>query len=163
MTVRRQATLFLYDESLDALRRQWNPLQAALIDCHVTLLREDEVEDWDEIKNRLLTMPRAFEMEFGKPIREENLVYLPCVEGTESFQSLRATLLQSGSHEPRLHKPHVTLIHPRNGLCTDAIFEAIFQSVEKKRVLIGEVCLIEQVDGGPWSILGRYALEGPTR
>ena len=163
MTVRRQATLFLHDESLDALRRRWNPLQAELIDCHVTLLREDEVDDWDDVRNWLLTKPSAFVMEFGKPVREDNLVYLPCTDGVDAFQALRACLLQSHTQMPRPHKPHITLIHPRNGQCTDEIFEMIFQAVERKRVVFDEVCLIEQVAGGPWSVLGRYTLEGPLR
>ena len=47
--IRRQATLFLrHRESVESIRRQFNPAQAELISAHVTLCREDEVEDADE-------------------------------------------------------------------------------------------------------------------
>jgi 2'-5' RNA ligase len=156
--IRRQASLYLNGfPTIDLLRHQFNPDQARLIPSHVTLVREDEVEDWSEFSSRVHSvMPLELIIDFGAPIRKGNLVYIPAVGSTLPFDRLRKSLLESDSRgtkkpEPRQHDPHITLIHPRNGICSDHVFEQILQSVFPFSAVFREISLIEQIDGGPWN------------
>ncbi len=109
------------------------------------------LEDWE------------LKLSFGMPIWRDGLVYLPVSEARSTdlgltFDRLRAKLLVGQSEEestraPRKHHPHLTLIHPRNGLCTDSIFAEIQQSLVEFEYSFREVVLIEQTDGGPWQVL----------
>ena len=61
MITRRQASLYLYDAWIvEGLRKRFNPAQAALIPAHITLCREDEVNDWTAFEDRIrATLPIA--------------------------------------------------------------------------------------------------------
>lgn len=150
MHTRRQASLYLNNAPhIESLRTRFNPAQAKLIPAHVTLIREDEVADWDELNQRLKDLGDIeLTLQFGFPKREENLVFLSVVGGNDQFDKLRATLLPGTT--PRKHNPHLTLIHPRNGICTDAIFDEIIDTVSAFEATFTTVSLIEQTDGGPW-------------
>jgi 2'-5' RNA ligase len=154
ISTRRQATLYLPPpdgERVEWIRSHFNPLQFGLIRAHVTLCREDEVGDWDELSSRLTRLGTVeVELTFGKPVRDRNLVHLPAVGSTESFDTLRDALLAVGGSRPRKHDPHITLIHPRNGTCSDAAFEEIARRCEPFSTTFRAVSLIEQVDGGAW-------------
>lgn len=150
MQTRRQASLYLNDAPLiESVRMRFNPAQAKLIPAHVTLIREDEVADWDELHQQLKSVGDIeLTLQFGAPKREANLVYLPVVSGTYEFDELRSALLPGTT--PRKHNPHLTVIHPRNGICTDAIFEEILDALSAFEATFTTVSLIEQTDGGPW-------------
>lgn len=152
-TVRRQITLFVPGPErsrLDSIREQFNPAQAALIAAHVTLCRDDEVLEWSALQDRAQQMSDfVVSLRFGAPVREHNLVYLPVVESTESFDELRQQVLDDEAC--RIQEPHVTLIHPRNGTCTDATFKAI-QSLlnEELNITFRELTFIEKIGEHPW-------------
>lgn len=151
---RRQASLYLPEQfQLEALRFRHNPLQAQLIPAHVTLCREDEVVDWVAFESRLESLcPFEITLEFGAPVRERDFVYLPVRSGLEDFHEFRCTLLTTTA---RRHNPHVTIIHPRNGTCTDQIFAEISATISPFQTTFREVMLIEQEDGGVWKIMSR--------
>lgn len=152
---RRQASLYLTGQSdIESLRSRYNPMQARLIPPHVTLCREDEVTDWGDFQNRLESLrPFAITITFGIPVREDNFVYLPVLEGLEEFQSFRQAILSS---EARIHIPHLTLIHPRNGICTEQIFAEISKTItEPLPYTFCEVRIIEQEEGGIWNVISR--------
>ncbi len=155
---RRQASLYLPDPfEVEAVRLRYNPIQARLIPAHVTLCREDEVTDWEAFRARLESL-RPFEitLTFGAPVREHDFVFLPVLEGLDDFQLFRRRLLQT---EARNQTPHVTLIHPRNGTCTDEIFADISATIISPfQRSFREVMLIEQEDGGVWSVVSRVGL-----
>ncbi len=159
MVVRRQASLFWYDvPEVEEIRSLYNPEQARLIPAHVTLVREDEVEDWEELEDRIRNRTSmSISIALGDPLWENGLVYLPCIGSTEEFDAMREYLLTHSGRAPRKHLPHVTLIHPRNGTCTDEIFATIRQQLGPMVATFREIALIEQVDGGPWTCLSRYA------
>jgi hypothetical protein len=154
MVSRRQATLYLpppHAAAIDRLRLAYNPVQHGLIRAHVTLCREDEVGDWDEVTRRLRTSaPIAVTLAFGAPVRDGNLVYLPGVGSTASFDQLRTTLLSRPGAVVRKHEPHITLIHPRNGACSEGVFAAIVDSCVPFTATFREVTLITQINGGVW-------------
>lgn len=149
---RRQASLYLADvPQLESMRANYNPAQFQLILAHVTLCREDEVEDWDILRERLESLcPFEITLGFDAPVRNDDFVFLPVGEGLQSFHEFRKALL---THEPRVQNPHVTIIHPRNGICTDQIFEEISQCIFPFQRTFRDVMLIEQIDGGIWHII----------
>ncbi len=146
---RRQASLFLHDQfQIESLRLRYNPVQARLIPAHVTLCREDEVTDWDEVRTRLESLsPFEIQLQFGEPVREDNFVFLPVIEGCDRFHEFRCAIL---GDDARRHVPHVTMIHPRNGTCTDQIFADISATVSPFQYTFTEVMLIEQEGDGVW-------------
>lgn len=146
---RRQATLFLSENlSVEAIRNKFNPAQAALIAAHVTLCREDEVVDWDEFSKQCHELkPLVLELEFGPPVRNGDLVYLPCVGGNAEFDNLRRSLLGPSA---RKHNAHITLMHPRNSVCNDSIFDEICSSLKPFAHRFSRVDLIMQENDGVW-------------
>lgn len=160
MTSRRQATLYLplpEAAAIERLRSAYNPVQHGLIRAHVTLCREDEVVDWDDLATRLRQIgPISVSLSFGAPIRSAGLVYLPTVGPTTSFDELRIALLARPGVAVRTHSPHITLVHPRNGSCSDASFAKIEQEYVPFSATFRSVTLIAQADGGPWQDLETY-------
>ncbi len=53
--------------------------------------------------------------------------------------------------------PHVTIIHPRNGVCTDNAFAEIQRMLPPFQWTFSEISLIEQINGGPWKKLVSYS------
>lgn len=157
---RRQATLFLQRPSwVNKIRLDLNPAQARLIDAHVTLCREDEVSDWEELGRRLLDLqPHAVTLKFGPPHRDGDLVYIPCVGSTSAFDDLRYMLLGIASAKPRKHNPHITLIHPRNGICSDAGFASIISVFEPFSYTFDEVAFIQQENSSIWETVQTFRL-----
>lgn len=53
----RQLTLFVAQAAavtIESIRAAYNPKQTELIKCHVTLCREDEIQDLEKVVNNLL-------------------------------------------------------------------------------------------------------------
>lgn len=157
MSTRRQATLYLPNpgaEAVESIRARFNPQQQALICAHVTLCREDEVDDWNAFAKRLRGIGKVeVELTFDGLVRDNDLLYLAPSAGTESFDALRAVLLTSDGGGPRRQAPHITLIHPRNGHCSDADFATIASAFRPFTTTFRFVTLIEQHDGGCWKNL----------
>ena len=148
-------TIYLSGQSqIETVRLRYNPLQAQLIPAHVTLCREDEVTDWITFEARLKKLsPFQVTLTFGVPVREDNFVFLPVQEGRNNFHDFRSAIL---SKEARTQTPHVTLIHPRNGTCTDQIFAEIVATVNAPfQYSFREVMLIEQENGGVWKSISK--------
>ncbi|MBK8813433.1 MAG: hypothetical protein IPN69_22275 [Acidobacteria bacterium] len=156
--IRRQATLFLRgNEAVDAVRREFNPKQARLIGSHVTLIREDEVSDWVELRTRIAGLElRPIKLKFGQPERDGDLVLVRC-RVPAAFDRLREQLLEL----PRRHGAHVTRIHPRNGVCTDADFEIISSRIQPFEHIFDEITFIRQAPGGVWETVERFQMRGP--
>ena len=152
--MRRQATLYVpppFDSAIEPLRSRFNAVQFGLIRAHVTLCREDEVTDWEFLADQISRLEKIeISLSFGRPVREGNLVTLPTVGSTESFDAFRRIVLTGQSEPIRKHNPHITLIHPRNGACTDQIFGEMSCELSPFSVTFRSVALIEQVDGGVW-------------
>lgn len=58
----------------------------------------------------------------------------------------------------RKHKPHITLIHPRNGKCSDKIFDLATLLVKPFSHTFDEISFIEQAEGKVWKIIESFAL-----
>ena len=161
---RRQLTLFIDSNAaatIEQLRRQFNPLQYALIKAHVTLSREDELNPIEKVMSNLMMLHNEpVSIEFGKPIRfsENNGVLIPAIGTNESFQELRKNILKDIVEEPRRHEPHITLMHPRNSTCTDILFEQISKFSFPNIIQFKKISLVEQEMGKQWQLVKEFEL-----
>lgn len=162
--IRRQLTFFVNKANavtIEAIRSRYNPLQQKLIDAHVTLCREDEIENMDAVLDNLEHLQQQpISLFFEEPVRFDNGagVLIPAAANNDAFQHLRKKILAGAIEDPLEHQPHITLMHPRNATCTDAIFEAIKRESFPKRLKFNTITLIEQRDGGTWITLKWFAM-----
>lgn len=163
--IRQQLTLFVSpkdSKEIENIRRQFNPKQYHLIDSHVTLCREDEIENISFILDILQQLDTSkITIRFGQTTRFDNGfgVLLPALSDNEEFQQLRLKILTGLGMTVRRHEPHITLMHPRNSTCTDEIFKEIQKINLPTSLSFDTISLIEQVDGGQWQILMKYKLK----
>lgn len=165
---RIQLTLFVDEKqsaAIERIRQKFNPLQYRLIRAHVTLCREDEIESFDNVLYNLTSqvLPKI-SICFGKVTRfsEGNGVLLPVNDNLHSFRTLRSQVLYGIIEAPRNHEPHITLMHPRNSICTDEIFQQIIKINLPTIITFGKVSLIEQVEQEPWKIIQEFDLNEPA-
>lgn len=160
---RRQLTLFIQGDHLgmiEEIRREFNAVQYGLISAHVTLCREDETSSMDRVLENIERM--AFDqpliIKFGAVERFENGkgVWLPASTDNQQFQEWRKQVLKGVVDPPAQHSPHVTLMHPRNSTCTDDTFYKIKQYPLPTELWFNEISLIEQRNGGRWTILDKF-------
>lgn len=161
---RRQLTLFVTGEesfAIEKIRKQFNPRQYKLIQSHVTLCRDEELDNYEALLQNLqhLYFP-AVVLGFGNAIRfsDGNGVLLPVTAGLSQFQSLRKAVLQNIVATVKKLQPHITLMHPRNSTCTDEMFEQIQKSALPQNIAFRTVSLIEQVAGNKWNTLAEFNL-----
>lgn len=161
---RRQLTLFIpapASDPIEKIRREFNPAQYALIKSHVTLCREDELEQPEKVILNLTRLRHGrITIDFGAPVRFSGGkgVLLPAIGTHESFQQLRERILQGIIEKPRTYEPHITLMHPRNAACTDELFEQIERCVFPDKIEFRKISLIEQETGKKWNVLEEFEL-----
>jgi 2'-5' RNA ligase superfamily len=168
-TKRIQLSLFI-DETesveIEKIRSIFNPEQYALIKSHVTLCREDELGEIEKVLGNLERLNAdCITIDFGKAVRFSNSkgVLLPAIDNNESFQALRVKVLQGIIKNPRIHEPHITLMHPRNSTCTDAVFQKIEQCIFSAKIQFNNISLIEQETGMPWNIVQKFELKNESK
>lgn len=160
---RQQLTLFVENneaELIEKIRGKYNPEQFRLIAAHVTLCREDEIENIEKVVQNLEKLNESsISIDFGNIVRFSNGrgVLLPALND-DSFQKLRKKVLEGIIQNPRVHQTHITLMHPRNSTCTDAIFEELQAIKFLSKLSFNKISLIEQEKGKKWEILREYPL-----
>ena len=166
--IRKQITLFVEkkdSEIIEQLRKEFNLVQFELIKSHVTLCREDEIHNLEQVRSNLLLLRQTeFVIEFGKVARFDDGkgLFLPVINDNVEFQELRKQVLVGLYDNPRKQKPHITLMHPRNSTCTDNIFEQIKKISLPKKLKFKKISLIEQIDGGKWKVQEEFELKVRT-
>lgn len=161
---RIQLTLFIPDQdavAFEKIRKAHNPEQYKLIHAHVTLCREDELDQIDDVMLNLEQLQfECFAINFGAVERfsQGKGVLLPAIGDNEAFQKLRSHVLHGIIDQPRKHEPHITLMHPRNATCTDEIFESIPKNSFPQQIIFDKISLIEQEIGEKWQIIKTYKL-----
>ncbi|MEO0898808.1 MAG: 2'-5' RNA ligase family protein [Bacteroidota bacterium] len=162
---RKQLTLFLDEiesEPIEWIRRTYNPIQYDLIKSHITLCREDEIEDLTHILINLEEIDiQQFELktEGVKRFSNGKGVFIPVLDEEHNFRELRRLILKHAEYPPREHKAHVTIMHPRNSTCNDDIFSEIVKVKIPKILSIKKISLIEQEIGKEWRILSEFSLK----
>lgn len=158
---RKQLTLFV-DElngNIEKIRSEFNSAQYGLIAAHVTLCREDEIEELEIVKAHLRSIrlpgPLQMELESVERFAEGNGVLMRGSDKNDSFQELRKLVL--GQRELKKEQsPHITLMHPRNSVCTDEIFDQIQTRALPLKLEFRKISLIEQKSGARWEILETF-------
>lgn len=164
MHIRRQLTLFVDPndaETIEQVRQKFNPRQFELIKSHVTLCREDEIQNLKQVISNIHSLTlQEIVIEFGKVVRFDNRkgLLLPAANDSEDFQALRRQVLHGLNDNLRKQEPHITLMHPRNSICTDEIFEQIERLRLPTQLKFKRISLIEQEDVGRWKILQEFSL-----
>ena len=160
-------TLFISDQNgmIEKIRAAFNPEQFNLIPAHITLCREDEIEPLEKVLKNLgsIILPGPLRIEFGPVERFEDGkgVLLPGLIGNPGFDDLRKAVLTGIIDIPRNHRPHITLMHPRNSCCTDEIFRQIRVVALPIVLNFDTVSLIEQEQWGPWKVVEHFPICRP--
>ena len=155
--VRRQLTLFVSEPErtpLDALRARADPVQHALIAAHVTLVRDEDVADWDVVRARLARLePLPLELELGPPVELEGGALALAARGPcAAFEALRAAFLAGQPGAARAQTPHLTLLHPRNRAHWGLTPAEVRALPLPTRVTLAAPVLIEQEPGQAWRV-----------
>lgn len=162
MEIRRQLTLFLEEKDaleIERIRLKFNPVQYELIKSHVTLCREDEIGNLQQILDNIHSLNRRLlTINFEKVVRfsEGKGVLISAHQNNPEYHNLRKNILLGD--KIRFSEPHITLMHPRNSNCTDKIFDEIKKLDFPKKIAFETISLIEQVDGGEWKTLQKFKL-----
>jgi 2'-5' RNA ligase superfamily len=162
---RTQLTLFISANDsvqIEKVRKQFNPAQYALINSHVTLCREEELEQLEKIIQNLEKLEHAaITINFGSVVRFANGagVLLPAIGSRDAYHNLRGKILQNIINKPGTPEPHITLMHPRNSLCTDDISEQIKSYNLPAALTFSAISLIEQEPGMKWQVLREFELK----
>ncbi len=160
--IRRQLTLFVNQKdakTIEQVRQKFNPRQFELIKSHVTLCREDEIQNLAQVITNLSLLTQSeIVIEFGKVTRFDNGkgLLLPATTNNTAFQELRKQVLVGLTDNPRKQEPHITLMHPRNSTCTDNIFGQIEKVSFPTKLKFERISLIEQEIGGQWRVLQEF-------
>ena len=147
---------------IESIRKKFNSRQQQLIDSHVTLCREDEIENIDKVLDNLQNLDTpVITIRFGKAIKFDNNkgVLLPASADNDQFHQLREKVLIALNKPIRRHEPHITLMHPKNSTSTDEIFEEIQSATLPICLKFDTISLIEQNDGGQWQIIKTFTLK----
>jgi hypothetical protein len=159
---RIQLTLFVSENDsmqIEKIRHEFNPVQYTLIKSHVTLCREEELEQLEKVIDTLEKLEHeAIAIDFGSVVRFANGagVLLPAIGSPNAYYALREKVLQGITNNPGTPKPHITLMHSRNSLCTDEIFEQIKNYRLPAKLIFGTISLIEQEPGMKWQVLREF-------
>lgn len=163
---RIQLSLFVAPDeaaAIEDVRRTFNIRQYELIKSHVTLCREDELEPLDRVLENLNELDHGLlPLAFGAPIRfsEGRGVLMPAI-GHEAFQALRQRVLKGVVERPRIHEPHLTLMHPRNSTCDEVAFEQIRSRALPRVLTFSTISLIvQEAWDQPWRKLQEFELRG---
>ena len=159
--IRTQLTLFIEqsNETIEKIRAEYNLKQYNLISAHITLCREDEIAEMEEVIERikLINLKKPIRIEFKKVERFSlgKGVLIPAIDKNIAFRELRKSVLG----QKKLTKercPHITLMHPRNSECTNEIFKKIESQDLPTELLFKKISLIEQINGGKWNVIKEF-------
>jgi 2'-5' RNA ligase len=163
VNARRQLSMYVPKATgaqLASVRQKLDPVQAALIPAHVTLCREDEIDQLsaDTIEARIRSSAvKPITLRFGRPTAfQGHGVLLPCVAGEDAFHALRAHVL--GTAAIRTHAPHITLAHPRNLLPLKSGIADATGLPEVMTCTFDTIFSIEQIGAAPWRVLQEFTL-----
>jgi 2'-5' RNA ligase len=162
------ATIFLPVEAtrwIETARRQWDPVMAARIDAHVTLIYPEEVPDVSLLAERLAAASAAatpFRLRFGGIGRDHSGgVYVHVDDLDGGYQLLRDNIL-GAPFRPVAFTPHVTIAHPLTSEHRRDFQDEHAVEPPGPAFAVDEVA-ITGFDGTRWVTLTRYSLGAPRR
>lgn len=163
--MRRQLTLFVQKNDsrrIEDIRYRFNPQQSDIINSHVTLCREDEIENIGQVLHNLEKLKqRPIAITFGQIAKFDNGkgVYMKPTGDNNDFHQMRTEILKGVNDNPRRQEPHITLMHPKNSTCTAGIFERISKMDIPTSLIFNKISLIEQEGNNAWKIIKEIELK----
>jgi 2'-5' RNA ligase len=143
---------------IEAVRAILDPVQRALIAAHVTLCREEELDEVAQatLHDRLANLRyEPITLRFGRPERFfDHGILLECIDGQDEFRMLRDDLL--GSKTIRTQRPHITLAHPRNAKALGNSMVNASKMRDDISITFRTIQLIEQQSNQPWQLLSSF-------
>ena len=158
---RRQLSMYIPPEQasiIETVRSMVDPIQHQLIPAHVTLCRDNELNNFAGIEDRLQVNPhRCVELTFGRPeVFHGHGILMECIAGLSVFQLLREFLLGPACKNAQL--PHLTLAHPRNPKAAGNSPENTGLITTPFHAVLDRIVLIEQEEDSPWTVLREYGM-----
>ena len=159
---RKQLILFVPSTKrsmIEYVRSTYDPKASDLIDAHVTLVREHEVNDWELIGQKLKELTAIhIPLQFKPPFRPNGGGVLLLANGnSKEYYQYREYLLERQPGEVYEQKPHITLMHPRTSTSTNAQFSLIAKLMLPQEITFTEISIIEQEQGKPWNELHKFS------
>lgn len=160
----RRYLLFVLDgeaaETVQGLRRQWDPVMAERIDAHLTLVYPQEFDDEELLLERAAAAASntaPFEVRPGT-VERSNLggVWARVLDDSGAWAELRSSIL-TPPFRPYPVTPHITIVHPRT---SDRSREAL-ASLNGARIwqpLRVEELLFTETGKGGTRVLDRFPL-----
>ena len=144
--------------AIEAVRALVDPVQHRLIPAHVTLCREEDLDEVDTVRARLEALRFApVVLRFGAAVAFSSHGWLlPCLDGEDAFAALRARVIGT-ERALRVQVPHLTLAHPRNAKAIGNTPTNATQLPAPLALGFATIALIEQDDATtPWRVVARY-------
>jgi 2'-5' RNA ligase superfamily len=159
--IRQQLSLYVpIDDAviIEEVRKIVDPIQHQLIPAHITLCREDELEEFAKIKARLSNIPlQSLTLRLGQPeVFSSHGWLMNCIEGEDEFRALREYVLDGKNI--RNQSPHLTIAHPRNPKAVGNSLHNISALPGNLTITFSTIYLIEQAGNEPWQVLEKYSL-----
>jgi 2'-5' RNA ligase len=161
--IRRQLTLFPIElnKMIERIRAEFNPVQYQLVAAHVTLCREDEIEPFEKIIKNIqsiyLQLPVKIQLNKVERFDDDKGVFISA-KNSNDFYTLRKAVLKGMTAFPEKQQPHITLMHPRNSVCTDMIFAEIQACPLPVELIFDTISLMEQYNGERWNIIQQFPI-----
>jgi 2'-5' RNA ligase len=156
MPSRHHAMLFPRGPQLDeveALRRVWDPVMAAKIPAHITLVYPDEHSGLEALRQRVNTVCRqssVFQVRFGGfrafPPPDDGCVYLEVVDVESRLAALRRQVIEP-PFDPIDFPFHLTVIHPRTSGAAAEFWRAGCVQDVKSLFAIDSIVITSSEDG----------------
>jgi hypothetical protein len=155
--------MFVPEDALvhfEDLRRSLDPIQSRLIPAHVTLCRENELNQISESELQVRFSQvhlGPITLHFGRPeVFDGHGILLHCIGSVNEFRVLREHVL--GSSTIGEQRPHITLAHPRNPKAHGNSLANASRLGAGITIAFPAVQLIEQHGVQPWKVLRQFEL-----
>lgn len=154
-----QLSLFVAEPErsvIDEVRKKYDPRQHANIPAHVTLCRDNEVDDWCRLKRKLAEFSEASLQFIIDEVEElsDRCILMRLRPPATSFHELREHLLGNDCSSTI---PHITLLHPKNAQGNSPL-ERIRNETLPTVVHFSEINLIIRTESGVWRMKSTYPI-----
>jgi len=157
------ATIFLDDVALDIeeLRRRWDPVMAAQIAAHITLVYPHEVPDVDELSRRVDAATRGaapFELRLGAVVHDGDPargVFIEVDDPDGAWRRLRSSI--AGTAIDDSIPAHITLVHPRTSALGRTAYDDLQGKDLRRTVRVASIATTA-FDGQGWTRVSRHEL-----
>jgi 2'-5' RNA ligase len=161
------ATIFLPPEvadSIEAARREWDPVMARRIAAHVTLVYPQEAPNAELLVDRIREASdrvEPFRLRLGDLACSERPEYGVCIKVEDidgGYRRMREHVLRPPFHWLAF-PAHVTLMHPRTSRRGREFFGGSGYERQIQEFAVQEIA-VTAFDGVVWASRGTYALTG---